>query len=278
MTTYYYNTERKKQRPRSIITSFSPESWDLSMETTPPPPPSSVVGRRPSSQNVPYFSLFSTPTWQTTAFHHQEEQKSPPIDFDFLNNEKDYFHLSAPWTYQPQHPPQQQRPLLTPPPQSPTRQKIDDYFSPPMDVNGLGKGVFLNQVKESQRIYQVGFKNKHEYFYTDDKFKVNDKVVVEADRGYDIGLVLGEEIAGRKKKKLPQQNENSMIKRIFRLANAAELITLEKKKVDEEKALSLCQAKIKQKGLHMQVVSAEYQWDRRKLTFYWMTSKMQNRI
>lgn len=279
MTTYYYNT-KSKQRPRSIITNFNSESWDngspKSMET----PPS----RRLSNQHVPYFSLFSTPTWQTTfTYQHEqqeEEQKSPPIDFDFLNHEKDYFFQNHLWAY-PQK--EQEKPLLTPPPQSPTRQKIDDYFSPSVvDIHGLGKGLFLNQLKDSQRIYQVGFKNKQDYFYTDDKFQINDKVVVEADRGYDIGIVLQEElntttaataiILAQKKKKSSNNSPNNetptVIRRIFRLANPIELDTMEKKKGDEEKALALCQAKIKQKGLPMQVVSAEYQWDRRKLTFY----------
>ncbi|CEG84642.1 Putative PSP1 family protein [Rhizopus microsporus] len=37
---------------------------------------------------------------------------------------------------------------------------------------------------------------------------------------------------------------------------------------DEQKALEICQQRIKQRKLPMKVVDAEYQWDRRKLTFY----------
>lgn len=45
-------------------------------------------------------------------------------------------------------------------------------------------------------------------------------------------------------------------------------------KLDEEsKALQLCQTKVKAKKLPMEVVDAEYQWDRRKLTFYFIADK-----
>jgi cell fate regulator YaaT (PSP1 superfamily) len=62
------------------------------------------------------------------------------------------------------------------------------------------------------------------------------------------------------------------------------------KRQEEEKALQLCQAKVRQKKLPMEVVDAEYQWsvlvslalflvyslpvrDRRKLTFYFVAEK-----
>jgi len=45
------------------------------------------------------------------------------------------------------------------------------------------------------------------------------------------------------------------------------------KSQDELKALQLCQNKVRQKKLPMEVVDAEYQWDRRKLTFYFVAEK-----
>ena len=45
------------------------------------------------------------------------------------------------------------------------------------------------------------------------------------------------------------------------------------KRQDEDKALSLCQMKVKQRKLPMEVIDAEYQWDRRKLTFYFIAEK-----
>ncbi|CAO3637964.1 unnamed protein product [Cunninghamella echinulata] len=63
------------------------------------------------------------------------------------------------------------------------------------------------------------------------------------------------------------------VKRLFRLADALEITTLYTKKSDEEKALLVCQTKVQQRELPMQVVNAEYQWDRRKLTFYFLADQ-----
>ena len=45
------------------------------------------------------------------------------------------------------------------------------------------------------------------------------------------------------------------------------------KLADEQKALQLCQSKVRAKKLPMDVIDAEYQWDRRKLTFYFIAEK-----
>lgn len=173
--------------------------------------------------------------------------------------------FSRPLTPPPQ--PQQQQKIQQLIHQVQQQQKIDEYFSPTttmIDVQALGKGMLLSQLGDKQLIYQVQFKVKHrsEFFYTlsDEEFKVDDMVVVEADRGYDLGMIVSvvETKEQRKKKKLVS-NEVT-IKRIFRHANPSELVTFELKKQDEQKALVICQAKIKQKGLNMEVVDAEYQW------------------
>jgi len=45
------------------------------------------------------------------------------------------------------------------------------------------------------------------------------------------------------------------------------------KSQDEAKAMLVCQTKVRQKKLPMEVVDAEYQWDRRKLTFYFIAER-----
>ncbi|CAO3641844.1 unnamed protein product [Cunninghamella blakesleeana] len=62
-------------------------------------------------------------------------------------------------------------------------------------------------------------------------------------------------------------------KRICRLATSAEITLLVTKRHDEQKALLICQTKSKQKNLLMDIVDAEYQWDRRKLTFYFVADR-----
>jgi hypothetical protein len=42
---------------------------------------------------------------------------------------------------------------------------------------------------------------------------------------------------------------------------------------EEYDAMMICREKVAQRGLPMQIVDAEYQWDRRKLTFYFKADK-----
>ncbi|OAD08322.1 hypothetical protein MUCCIDRAFT_122731, partial [Mucor lusitanicus CBS 277.49] len=97
--------------------------------------------------------------------------------------------------------------------------------------------------------------------------QLNEMVIVEADRGYDLGKIIDISQTSCLEKGV------TSIKRIFRHANPAELATHQLKQQDEQKALVICQAKIKQKNLNMEVVDAEYQWDRRKLTFYFKANE-----
>ncbi|KAJ2786254.1 hypothetical protein GGI15_001660 [Coemansia interrupta] len=64
------------------------------------------------------------------------------------------------------------------------------------------------------------------------------------------------------------------IKRIFRIADQREVADLMNNKVlDEQKALSMCQSKVQLRKLSMCVVDAEFQFDRRKLTFYFTAGR-----
>jgi hypothetical protein len=62
-------------------------------------------------------------------------------------------------------------------------------------------------------------------------------------------------------------------KQIYAKAGPAEASVLAAKMSDELKALQLCQSKVRVKKLPMEVIDAEYQWDRRKLTFYFVADK-----
>ncbi|KAJ2684479.1 hypothetical protein GGH99_004041 [Coemansia sp. RSA 1285] len=64
------------------------------------------------------------------------------------------------------------------------------------------------------------------------------------------------------------------IKRIFRVADQREVADLTNNKVlDEQSALTMCQGKVQQRKLSMCVVDAEFQFDRRKLTFYFKADR-----
>ncbi|KAG1730745.1 PSP1 C-terminal conserved region-domain-containing protein [Suillus lakei] len=96
--------------------------------------------------------------------------------------------------------------------------------------------------------------------------RVGDFVIVEADRGTDLGKVIksaGAAVGGGV--------NNSKL--IYGKAQAHDVQHLAMKTEDEARALQMCQSKVRQKKLPMEVIDAEYQWDRCKLTFYFMAEK-----
>jgi hypothetical protein len=97
--------------------------------------------------------------------------------------------------------------------------------------------------------------------------RLGDLVIVEADRGKDMGKVIEEFDYHRN---ATTDDSGQEVKRIYRLAQPNEAEQLVAKTQDELKTLAVCQAKVRQKRLPMEVVDAEYQWDRRKLTFYFI--------
>lgn len=110
----------------------------------------------------------------------------------------------------------------------------------------------------STLLYVVQFKHHRTelcYFVEETKaVTVGDWVIVEADRGQDLGRVI-EQITHQQHK--PRQRG---IKQLYRLATLDEIATLDQQLLDEEKALEVCQAKMQQRSLPMQIVHAEYQW------------------
>lgn len=222
-------------------------------------------------------------------------------------------------------------------------------------LNDVGKGIPLNQLHPEAIIYMIEFKSRRiDFFYFDfhqqqqmilnspsttisstsshlSAFSVGlgDLVIVEADRGKDLGKVAmigltsdqvlhilkkqqelkqeqmkakmnqsttssstfekgqqqqqeedkDEEENNKKediddidddgeetKKELLLQEpieivpEQIFIKRIYRLATPEEINMLLIKSQDEQRALVICQQKVKQRKLQMEVVDAEYQW------------------
>jgi PSP1 C-terminal conserved region len=136
------------------------------------------------------------------------------------------------------------------------------------------KVVYAVKFKRSQRNFVLGPRISRD-------LKIGTYVKVEADRGEDLGIVVG---------KLPPEKFNNSfssrssftagmgpppigssladLKRIMRLATHDEVSLLGLKREEEEELLKICRAKVRQRGLPMNVVDAEYQFDRHKLTFF----------
>ncbi|KAJ7818817.1 PSP1 C-terminal conserved region-domain-containing protein [Mycena leptocephala] len=188
----------------------------------------------------------------------------------------------------------------------------------------LGKGLPLHAVPPEWPLYIVEFKaGRTDLFYRAadrmashgqngrngngngygsreddaDPIRVGDLVIVEADRGKDLGKVVNDSItlgeveafwAGQQRFGSGGQSpptspggadgggggkKEIAPKMIYGKAGAGDAQLLVAKMQDELKALALCQTKVRAKKLPMEVVDAEYQWDRRKLTFYFVAEK-----
>ncbi|CAO3622726.1 unnamed protein product [Mucor fragilis] len=236
--------------------------------------------RRHSLAGPAHNTIYSNNQHPLTPFHHpsasissssQQPQPQQDIVSDLAVRER----LSPPSTSN----------IIVPQPSSSDMIKADD----------MGKGTRLDSdVLNDAIFYVVEFKGgRSDVFYSPgaNHIKEQDLVIVEADRGRDLGKVTMENITRQqleifysqlknnnnqnpsteeKKKYLPNE---IYVKCIFRQARSDEITLLMAKGQDEAKALMVCQSKIKQKKLNMQVVDAEYQWDRRKLTFYFVAEK-----
>lgn len=142
-------------------------------------------------------------------------------------------------------------------------------------------------------IYNVKFKRSQRNFILGPRItrevKIGCYVKVEADRGEDLGIVMGivpvdKFVASTKRNRSMTEDSTSSggelaapphtattvgdMKRIMRLATNDEISLLEVKREEEDELLKICSTKVRQRGLPMSVVDAEYQYDRNKLTFF----------
>ena len=194
--------------------------------------------------------------------------------------------------------------------------KEEKYFSEAHDLPNF-------PVENSLRNYAlalVGFKagridvfhlpiNRHEPWVGE--LRVGDLVIVEADRGRDLGKILKLKVSlneARMMKLLQFQEQQAALsdldvqvesilsiknlhqvsnppilhfpKPVLRVATASEVELVLNKKQDEEKACRLCLTKISNTTsigqndlMQMKLIDAEYQFDRKKLIFYYSTSR-----
>lgn len=102
-------------------------------------------------------------------------------------------------------------------------------------------------------------------FNVDDTIKVNDYVIVEADRGMDYGEVveINElEVADNKEQK------NSEVRNIIRKMDAPDDQRIQDNVRDAKDAMKICSRKIREYQLPMKLVNAEYSFDKKKIIFY----------
>ncbi|KAI5189680.1 hypothetical protein NEMIN01_0633 [Nematocida minor] len=100
-------------------------------------------------------------------------------------------------------------------------------------------------------------------------------VIIEADRGEDCGSIIVDIIDAENINEIAAKYNiaTTDTKKIYRVANDKDKLLLLEQNELEQSAVASCREKVKEKKLCMEIVSAEYQWDRNKLTFYFKSDK-----
>ena len=127
-------------------------------------------------------------------------------------------------------------------------------------------------------LIEVAFKgNRKEFFLweADEAPPIRAAVIVDADRGEDLGTVhsVGE-LADRRSARVPHGLFGAAPTRAAkRLATPEELRRLEEVRAQDEAARRRAMERVKANALVMKMTDAEWQWDRKKLTFYFTAEK-----
>jgi cell fate regulator YaaT (PSP1 superfamily) len=128
------------------------------------------------------------------------------------------------------------------------------------------------------QLIEVGFKgNRREFFLweADEAPPRRAAVVVDADRGEDVGLVhsSGAE-AEQRSAKVPHGLFGAPPTRVAkRLAVPDEVRRLDEARAGDEEARRKAMERVKANALVMKITDAEWQWDRKKLTFFFTAEK-----
>jgi hypothetical protein len=115
--------------------------------------------------------------------------------------------------------------------------------------------------------YSVAFHaNRTEILSATSDFADGDWVITDADRGIDIGRIVGPAAQ-------PSARDMRSVKAIARRATQREIALIPDKQQQQERALRVCREKVTELDLAMDITGAEFQFDRKKVTFYYSASK-----
>ena len=115
------------------------------------------------------------------------------------------------------------------------------------------------------KVVGVRFRTAGKIYYfdpTDLDIDVNEHVIVETARGVEYGLVV---IAN---KDIEEDSIVSPLKPVIRIATPEDDKQVTRNREKEKEAFDICLEKIKNHGLEMKLVDAEYTFDNNKLLFY----------
>src|SRR5579883_468659 len=127
-------------------------------------------------------------------------------------------------------------------------------------------------------LIEVAFKGNRKEFFTwegDEPPPPKASVVVEADRGEDLGVVFAAgEVAQRRSTGCAHGcGTEPPARKALRLASPREVRQARELRAQDEAARRKAVERVKAHGLVMKLSDAEWQWDRKKLTFYFTADK-----
>ncbi len=127
-------------------------------------------------------------------------------------------------------------------------------------------------------LVEVAFKGNRKEFFNwsqDEAPAVKVGVIVEADRGEDLGYVhaVGEVAEKRLRGGVPHAPEDGVTQNIRRLATPDEIRQAQALRAQDDDARRSAMERVKANGLTMKLSDAEWRWDRRKLTIYFTAEK-----
>ena len=115
------------------------------------------------------------------------------------------------------------------------------------------------------KVVGVRFRNVGKIYYFSPKeyhIKTGDHVIVETARGVEYGKVV---LAPRE---VPEEEVVHPLKEVLRVATPEDDKKEEQNRIKEKDAFKICQKKIKEHGLEMKLIDAEYTFDNNKVLFY----------
>ena len=115
------------------------------------------------------------------------------------------------------------------------------------------------------KIVGIRFRNVGKIYYFDPKnykMKIGDHVIVETARGVEFGrVVLGP-------KEVSEDEVVHPLKEVLRVATQSDEDREKQNRLKEKDAFKICQKKIREHGLEMKLIDAEYTFDNNKVLFY----------
>ncbi len=126
--------------------------------------------------------------------------------------------------------------------------------------------------EEDKELCEIELKCCRREFFrnpTGEHAEIGRAVVVEADGGYEYGVVYSRGIVASKKMRLKGLEEKEKLGEILRFADEQDAGELQKVQEREPEIRDICSARIKEHGLAMKLVDVELRLDQQKVTVFY---------